>query len=122
MILLLVSCTSKYIFIDSFKGQVHDNLTDDPIKDVVIYVDSVAFNAFVPIRTDNQGKFEIEGLFTHNYDSYVTFRKNISYHLIFKADGYETDTLDLTEYNADNRAVDIRDLGKIYLIPKDGKE
>lgn len=117
-LLIISSCNTKFVLIDSFQGSIYDKKTNTPIKDVFVKTDSLAINYFTPIKTNLNGFFVTSGMVTTNYDTYYTTIKNISYNLILQSNGYISDTINLKSYNKDNRVLDSINLGKIYLIPK----
>ncbi|CAA0223772.1 hypothetical protein [Tenacibaculum maritimum] len=114
--LFFISCNSTYTLIESIDGTIYDKKTNIPIKGVIIYTDSFAFNFFGKIKTNKKGFFFINNMKTKDYDSYYTARKNISYKLFFESKGYAKDAIDLREYNYDKKLDSIK-LGKIYLTP-----
>ncbi len=118
----LISCNSKYVLIDSFQGNVYSKKTDTPIKGVLVFTDSLSINFFTPIKTNEDGFFVTNSMITKDYDTYFKTRKNISYKLVFQAQGYINDTIDLKSHNKNNRVIDTIILGKIFLNPNIKKE
>lgn len=55
--LFFISCNSTYTLIESIDGTIYDKKTNIPIKGVIIYTDSFAFNFFGKIKTNKKGFF-----------------------------------------------------------------
>ncbi|CAA0167443.1 hypothetical protein [Tenacibaculum maritimum] len=111
LILLLTSCTKKYVLRPKISGSIY-NKNRIPINDVeIVFIDCLNSdcNGEKAVYSDEKGRFVIKKeIITYLFNKPHKYKRPYYSHtMIIKKEGYKTDTVDIRKWKVKNNIVEM---------------